>query len=80
MGLLRLFIAWRLLRLCLPLIVCGALLVALVSSVRLAGAGDASSGRRAVDRAVSRVERALEPLVRDARHALTRALLPRPSR
>jgi len=78
MGLLRLFIAWRLLRLCLPLIVCGALLLAFVSSARLAGGRDA--GRRAVDRAVSRVERALGPLVRDARHALTRALLAERSR
>lgn len=70
MSLLRGFIAWRLLRLCLPLIVCGALLLALSSALHGAGLAGTGAARRSVDRAVSRVERALSPVVRDARRAL----------
>ena len=70
MGLLRLFILWRLLRFCVPLIVCGVLLLAVSSQLR----GSNRPSLRSVDGAVSRVERAFHPLVQDARRALTRAL------
>ena len=73
MVLLRLFIAWRPLRFCLPLIVCGALLLAPTSPLR---SSDGVGARRlSIDGAVLRVERGLEPLLRDARNALRRALL-----
>jgi hypothetical protein len=70
--LLRLVIAWRLLRFCLTLIVCAGLVVALSSSLR--GPGAARLGGRSVAGAISRVQHALEPVLHDARRALTRAL------
>ena len=75
MLLLRLFTAWRLLRFCLPLIVCTGVLLALHSPVRGLYAGRTGAGARAVFGAVSRVERVVEPMLDDARRALTRALL-----
>ena len=73
MVLLRLFVAWRLLRFRSPLIVCGALLLALTSPLR---SSDRVGARRlSIDGAVLRVGRGLEPLLRDARNALRRVLL-----
>jgi hypothetical protein len=53
----------------LPLIVCGVLLVAVSSQL-----GDAPSRLGHVAGAVSGVKHAVQPLVQDARRALTRAL------
>jgi hypothetical protein len=75
MVLLRLFVAWRLLRFFLPLIACAGLLLALSSPLRGPSAGRVAAGARAVTGAVSRIEHAVEPMVDDVRRALTRALL-----
>ena len=57
MGLLRLFIAWRLLRICLPLIVSAALLLTISSSLRGLDIGRAGVGRGSAAGAVSGVLR-----------------------
>jgi hypothetical protein len=75
MVLLRLFLAWRLLRFFLPLIVCAAVVLTVSAPLRGLGTGLQRSGETKVTGAVSRVERALEPFLREARRALTRALV-----
>jgi hypothetical protein len=73
-GLLRLFLAWRRVRLCIPLLLCGALLLMMSSSLSSIGRGDDVPAQRSVPGAVAHAERAVRPLVLDARHALTPAL------
>jgi hypothetical protein len=65
-GLLRLFIAWRLLRFCLPLILSAALLLTVSSSLRRG----TNRGKHAATTVVSGVEHQLQPLIRNARRGL----------
>jgi hypothetical protein len=71
-GLLRLFIVWRLLRLCVPLILTACLLLAVSSWLR---GVDHRFGRSSTSGSVSRVQRAVGPLIREARRDLTSVLL-----
>ena len=70
---LRLFLAWRLLRMLFPLLLFGPAAVALTATLR-AGPGTFGPGQSSLAHAASGVERAVKPLVFDARNALTQAL------
>jgi hypothetical protein len=70
---LRLFLAWRLVRMLFPLRLLGFAALALTSALHR-GPRALGRGRSSLAHAASGVERALKPLVSDARHALTQAL------
>jgi hypothetical protein len=66
-GLLRLFIFWRLARLCVPLILSAILLLAVSSSLRSV---DTDGGKRSTTGIVSKIEHQLRPLIQNAQHRL----------
>jgi hypothetical protein len=70
---LRLFLAWRLVRMLRPLLLCG-LLALLVTAAMGVGSPSARRGQSSLARAGAGIERVVWPLVLNARHALTRAL------
>ena len=70
---LRLFLAWRLMRMLLVLLLFGFAALALTSALN-GGPRALGRERSSLAHAASSVERALNPLVSDARHALTQAL------
>jgi hypothetical protein len=70
---LRLFLAWRLLRMLFPLLLFGFAALALTAAFR----GDPRTfgrGQSSLAHAARGVERAVNPLVKDARNAVTQAL------
>jgi hypothetical protein len=72
-GVLRLFLAWRLSRMLFPLMLFGSAALALTSAFR--GQPRAfARGQSSLAHAARGVERAVKPLVPDARNAVTQAL------
>ena len=70
---LRLFLAWRLLRMLVPLILFGFAVLALTAAFR-GGPRTFGRGQSPLAHAARSVERAVKPLVLDARNAVTQAL------
>ena len=72
---LGLFLTWRLLRMLFPLLVVGFAVLALTTASR---SGPRTFGRdhSSLARAAAAVERAVTPLVSDARKAVAQALTP----
>lgn len=70
---LRLFLAWRLMRMLAPLLILGALAVGLSAAARGITSTQPSS-QPSVARAVRRAERAIGPLILDLRQAVSHAL------
>jgi hypothetical protein len=70
---LRLFLAWRLIRMLSPILILAALALALSTAVRGLPATEARS-QPAIARAVRGAERAIRPLILDMRHAISHAL------
>lgn len=69
---LRMYLAWRLLRILAPLLLCGVLAIAVlgVRGVHTPSLGD----RGQVARAVRQAERSLQPVVSETRRLFTQAL------
>ena len=70
---LRLLLAWQLLRTLPLLLIVGVLAVALSASARR-GPTASSNTQPSIARALQNVERAVQPLIPDTRQALTHAL------
>jgi hypothetical protein len=70
---LRLFLAWRLLRMLFPLLLFGFAALALTATFR-GGPRAFARGQSSLAHAARGVERAVKPLVSDARNAVTHAL------
>ena len=70
---LRLFLAWRLLRMLFALLLLAFAVLALSAAVRSAPRTHARD-RSSLAHAARDLQRAVKPLVSDARHALTQAL------
>jgi hypothetical protein len=70
---LRLFLAWRLLRTLFPLLLLGLATLALTAAFR-PGPRTSRRGQSSLDHAARGLERAVRPLVSDARNAVTQAL------
>ena len=70
---LRVFLAWRLLRMLFPLMLFGFAALALTAAFR-GGPRMFGRGQSSLAHAARGVERAVKPLVLDARNAVTQAL------